>query len=224
MVGWLVDWLFCIFPIFSLGMARTSEIFNIEALVIPNKKIENDNQFQQISVTAYKWVPLVEVQEIALTEYLMTKKAEGYTLLGVEQTSHSVSLPDFKFPKKTVLLMGIFILYIYLKKQKIKKYISFSFTVDNGYFYLFILKKRTKHDFLCLGKLFSFFVYLFCNFLFLFLSLFSFFHLLIMGIFIYFCDLGYLFLFFIYLLFIYVFFPLFSLFVLFAFSLFSFIC
>lgn len=88
------------------GMARTSEIFNIESLVIPNKKVEKDELFQQISVTAEKWVPLVEVKEDSLMKYLLEKKAEGYTLLGVEQTSHSVSLPDFVFPKKAVLLMG----------------------------------------------------------------------------------------------------------------------
>jgi len=88
------------------GMARTSEIFNIEALVVPNKKVEKDSIFQQISVTAEKWVPFVEVKEDDLVKYLLEKRSEGYTLLGVEQTSHSVLLPNFVFPKKCLLLMG----------------------------------------------------------------------------------------------------------------------
>lgn len=87
-------------------MTRTSEIFNIEALVVPNKKVENDSLFQQISVTAEKWVPLVEVKEGDLAQFLREKKNEGYTLLGIEQTAQSTNLPDFQFPEKSVLLMG----------------------------------------------------------------------------------------------------------------------
>ncbi|KAJ8308141.1 hypothetical protein KUTeg_013015 [Tegillarca granosa] len=41
-----------------------------------------------------------------LGEYLQQKRQEGYTLVGVEQTANSVSLTDFQFPVKTLLLLG----------------------------------------------------------------------------------------------------------------------
>ena len=33
-------------------------------------------------------------------------KEQGYTVVGVEQTSESLSLPDYRFDKRTVLLLG----------------------------------------------------------------------------------------------------------------------
>lgn len=41
------------------------------------------------------------------TETLVqARKADGYTVVGVEQTSSSVSLPEFGFVPRTVLLLG----------------------------------------------------------------------------------------------------------------------
>lgn len=36
----------------------------------------------------------------------MNKKAEGYTVVAAEQTSNSTMIQKFKFPKKTLLLLG----------------------------------------------------------------------------------------------------------------------
>lgn len=41
-----------------------------------------------------------------LKDYLALKKAEGYTIVAAEQTSNSISLHGFNFPKKTLLLLG----------------------------------------------------------------------------------------------------------------------
>jgi tRNA guanosine-2'-O-methyltransferase len=73
--------------------------------------------FQEIAVTAEKWVPIEEVPGISisvlftlsesqLSRYLQEKKAEGWTLLGVEQTANSCSLWEYSFPEKCVLLLG----------------------------------------------------------------------------------------------------------------------
>lgn len=45
----------------AIGLARTCEIFNATALVIANKKVEATPQFADISVTAEKWLPILEV-------------------------------------------------------------------------------------------------------------------------------------------------------------------
>ena len=39
-------------------------------------------------------------------KWLKEKKNEGYTIVGIEQTSSSTSLSHYKFASKTVLLLG----------------------------------------------------------------------------------------------------------------------
>jgi tRNA G18 (ribose-2'-O)-methylase SpoU len=48
----------------------------------------------------------VQVNEAGLVAYLQQKRAEGYALLGVEQTSGSTLLDAFTFPAKCLLLLG----------------------------------------------------------------------------------------------------------------------
>ena len=54
------------------------------------------------SVTADKWVPIVEVPVSNLKFFLSEKKHEGFSILGLEQTTNSISIDQFSFPKKTV--------------------------------------------------------------------------------------------------------------------------
>ena len=48
----------------------------------------------------------LQVNEAGLESYLQQKRAEGYTLLGVEQTSGSTLLDQFIFSTKCLLLLG----------------------------------------------------------------------------------------------------------------------
>jgi len=41
-----------------------------------------------------------------LLPWLQKQKENGYSVVGVEQTSSSISLSKLEFPKKTVLLLG----------------------------------------------------------------------------------------------------------------------
>lgn len=41
-----------------------------------------------------------------LVAYLKAREAEGYTLVGAEQTAQSVSLEEFTFPDRTVVVLG----------------------------------------------------------------------------------------------------------------------
>ncbi|RID78033.1 hypothetical protein BRARA_A00891 [Brassica rapa] len=88
------------------GLARTCEIFKASGLVVADASIIHDKQFQLISVTAEKWVPIVEVPVNSLKLFLEKKKREGFSILGLEQTANSVSLDKYQFPKKTVLVLG----------------------------------------------------------------------------------------------------------------------
>lgn len=54
------------------------------------------------SVTAEKWVPIVEVPVNSIKHFLERKKHEGFCVLGLEQTANSIPLDQYMFPKKTV--------------------------------------------------------------------------------------------------------------------------
>ncbi|XVF10929.1 hypothetical protein REPUB_Repub07fG0225600 [Reevesia pubescens] len=88
------------------GLARTCEVFKALGLAVADAKIVHDKQFQLISVTAEKWVPIIEVPVNSVKRFLEKKKREGFSILGLEQTANSVPLDQYIYPKKTVLVLG----------------------------------------------------------------------------------------------------------------------
>ncbi|KAJ3681791.1 hypothetical protein LUZ60_014364 [Juncus effusus] len=88
------------------GLARTCEVFKAAGLAIADKSILQDKQFQLISVTAEKWLPIMEVAVNSVKLFLEKKRRDGYSLIGLEQTANSTPLDRFCFPNKTVLVLG----------------------------------------------------------------------------------------------------------------------
>ncbi|XP_066553070.1 probable methyltransferase TARBP1 isoform X2 [Amia ocellicauda] len=88
------------------GLCRTCEIFGASALVLDSLHHLSDKHFQALSVSAELWLPLLEVKPPQLAVYLEEKRSEGYCIVGVEQTANSCSLADYRFPEKTLLLLG----------------------------------------------------------------------------------------------------------------------
>lgn len=88
------------------GLARTCEIFKAAGLAIADASILQDKQFQLISVTAEKWVPIIEVPISNIKVFLEKKRKEGFSILGLEQTANSIRLDQYSFPIKTVLVLG----------------------------------------------------------------------------------------------------------------------
>jgi tRNA guanosine-2'-O-methyltransferase len=88
------------------GIARTCEIFAVEQLVIPDVNLTKLESFQGIAVTADQWLDIAEVKETALLPWLRQKRAEGYRIAGLEQTSSSHVLGDTPLPEKCILLLG----------------------------------------------------------------------------------------------------------------------
>lgn len=88
------------------GLARTCEVFKASALVVADVSVTEERHFQQISVTAEQWIPLIEVSEQNLPAFLKARQQDGYTLLGLEQTANSVPIQSYKFTKHTVLVLG----------------------------------------------------------------------------------------------------------------------
>jgi tRNA guanosine-2'-O-methyltransferase len=78
------------------------------SLALASTAVLKHDDFKRISVTAEQWVPIVEVGagDDALEVFLDARRAEGWALVGLEQTTTSVCLTRFRFPPKTLLLLG----------------------------------------------------------------------------------------------------------------------
>ena len=88
------------------GLTRTSEVFNLQMITVSAKNLLNDSEFKSMAVTADKWIPIMEVSKLDLEKFLKLYRANKYQILGLEQTANSVSIEDFKFISKTVLVLG----------------------------------------------------------------------------------------------------------------------
>lgn len=88
------------------GLARTAEIFAASTLVMPNLLVKKQDDFKTISASANDWIAMEECKEEELLSWLYKKKSRGYAIVGLEQTSSSKCITKFKFPSKTVLLLG----------------------------------------------------------------------------------------------------------------------
>lgn len=88
------------------GLSRTCEILGVGTFVIPDIKIIDDPNFQNVSMTSEKWLDIIEVKPSALDEYLEKMRMSGYRIMAIEQSSQSKSLVDFVFPERCVLLLG----------------------------------------------------------------------------------------------------------------------
>lgn len=88
------------------GLTRTSEIYGIKQLVINNSNVLCSKEYKSLSMSAEEWVDIIEIKEKDLIAYLQQLKLQSYTLIGLEQTDSSRMLNDFKFPQKSVLLLG----------------------------------------------------------------------------------------------------------------------
>lgn len=88
------------------GLARTSEIFAVSKLVVPDAKMISDPLFDQISSSAGRWIGVDEVKEQDTLPFLQRCKRQGYTVVALEQTTDSACLSTVALPRRMVLLLG----------------------------------------------------------------------------------------------------------------------
>lgn len=88
------------------GLSRTCEVFGVKQLVISSRSITKDAEFKSLSMSSEKWVDFEEANRNNLQAYLLRMKEEGFHIVGAEQTSDSVMLNSYQFPKNTLLLLG----------------------------------------------------------------------------------------------------------------------
>ena len=93
-------------PVNIAGLCRCGEIFTVEKVTVPDKKVFDHPHFIAAARSAELWLPWDEVVPANLPMYLSACQDAGYTLVGIEQTANSVSMATFEFPKKCVIVLG----------------------------------------------------------------------------------------------------------------------
>ncbi|RKP32842.1 hypothetical protein METBISCDRAFT_21105 [Metschnikowia bicuspidata] len=89
------------------GICRLCDVLGAGLLTLHDIKVKEHPQFKNVAVTAEHWMPMTEVKQELIASFLGEKKAEGYKLIGLEQTDKSVVLDSkLKFPKKSLILLG----------------------------------------------------------------------------------------------------------------------
>lgn len=84
------------------GICRTSEIFGVDTLVVADVLVAQDANFKALSMSSENWQKIEGVKRTNLLPYLQNLRANGYTVIAAEQTTDSVMMHDFVFPKKVL--------------------------------------------------------------------------------------------------------------------------
>ncbi|KAF1815592.1 hypothetical protein P152DRAFT_479503 [Eremomyces bilateralis CBS 781.70] len=96
------------YPVNLGGLSRCAEVFGAGSLYIPSLSVVADKEFKALSVSSEVHLPIHECPEMGLKQMLAAKKNEGYTIVGIEQTDHSVILgtAEAVLPTKAVFVLG----------------------------------------------------------------------------------------------------------------------
>lgn len=102
----LVIMLDSIFDPHNFGaILRAAECFGVDALVYSkNRGTEVSPVVAKVSSGASELVPLIKVSNLVETAKLFQK--EGFTLIGADVGENACSLAEFKFPERTLLILG----------------------------------------------------------------------------------------------------------------------
>uniref|UniRef100_A0AC35UH50 SpoU_methylase domain-containing protein n=1 Tax=Rhabditophanes sp. KR3021 TaxID=114890 RepID=A0AC35UH50_9BILA len=89
------------------GLCRTSEIFRVDALYLNNLHATTTKSFTALSMSADEWQPLFEMQRDDVLDFIIDQKRNhGFKIVALEQTTGSTMIDDYKFYKKTIIILG----------------------------------------------------------------------------------------------------------------------
>ena len=89
------------------GICRLCDVLGVKTVTVQDLRVKDSSQFKDVSLCSEKWMSMEEVPLDSIARYMQEKKAQGYTLIGLEQTDKSIRLDDnYKFPSKSLILLG----------------------------------------------------------------------------------------------------------------------
>ncbi|KAF2138837.1 uncharacterized protein K452DRAFT_211283, partial [Aplosporella prunicola CBS 121167] len=90
------------------GLSRAAEIFGCESLQLRTLDTLAHRDFVSVAVSSHNHLPISALPPAELAGFLRARKADGYMVVGVEQTDRSVVLgaEGSALPRRCVLVMG----------------------------------------------------------------------------------------------------------------------
>ncbi|EMC97822.1 hypothetical protein BAUCODRAFT_405240 [Baudoinia panamericana UAMH 10762] len=90
------------------GIARVAEIFGASEMHLQNQNVTSNKDFTSVSVSSHLHFPILQLSASAVPTYLHERRAEGWVVVGIEQTDRSLLLGSdaCKLPERIVLVLG----------------------------------------------------------------------------------------------------------------------
>ncbi|KAL6253769.1 hypothetical protein P5V15_012171 [Pogonomyrmex californicus] len=88
-------------------IVKICKTFHIRALIITNTDYSVRNEeLQYLTVSADKWLNMIQVKQHELLKFLLNRKKEGWSLIGAAHTENSVDITRIMFSKKAIFILG----------------------------------------------------------------------------------------------------------------------
>jgi tRNA guanosine-2'-O-methyltransferase len=90
------------------GLSRASEIFGAQAMYVRDPRVIAEKDFTSVAVSSHNHIDILPLPVPDISAWVASKKSEGWTVVGIEQTDRSVLLGDASavLPEKTILVLG----------------------------------------------------------------------------------------------------------------------
>ncbi|KAL6253780.1 hypothetical protein P5V15_015584 [Pogonomyrmex californicus] len=87
-------------------IAKMCRTYKIKALIVMNTDCVKNEELEYLSVSADKWLNIIQVEPHELHKFLLDRKNAGWSLIGIERTIHSVDIKTTPLEKKTIFILG----------------------------------------------------------------------------------------------------------------------
>ncbi|XP_011636209.1 probable methyltransferase TARBP1 [Pogonomyrmex barbatus] len=87
-------------------IAKMCRTYKIKTLIVMNTDCVKNEELEYLSVSADKWLNIIQVEPRELQKFLLDRKNAGWSLIGIERTIHSVDIKTTPLEKKTIFILG----------------------------------------------------------------------------------------------------------------------
>jgi tRNA G18 (ribose-2'-O)-methylase SpoU len=91
----------------NLGsLCRTAEAFRVQSLVLSDLAVAESHTFRNPAASTHLWQPMQGCAVAQLPDWIAQQQQAGYSVIALDANPKALSLPQFRFPLRSVLLLG----------------------------------------------------------------------------------------------------------------------
>jgi len=91
----------------NLGsLCRTAEAFRVQSLVLSDLAVAESHTFRNPAASTHLWQPMQNCTVVQLPDWIAQQQQSGYSVIALDANPQALSLPQFRFPLRSVLLLG----------------------------------------------------------------------------------------------------------------------